>query len=120
MLLIWLLICVIGYLVQTKMQFYGLAVIVGVVMGGIQSLSRSTYSKLIYKYEGEHTSFFSFYDVLEKLSVLVGTFSFGFIEQITGGMRNSIIALMIFFITGLLLLRRAKLAPPSQTTTWHA
>lgn len=109
MLYIWVLICIIGYLVQTKMQFYGLATIVGMVMGGIQSLSRSTYSKLIYKYEGEETSFFSFYDVLEKLSVIIGTFLFGFIEQVSGDMRKSIFALMVFFISGIVLLNRAKL-----------
>jgi len=109
MLFIWLFICIIGYIVQTKIQFYILAGVVGMVMGGIQSLSRSTYSKLIYRYKGEHTSFFSFYDVLEKLSVIIGTFSFGFIEQITGGMRNSIFALGIFFVLGIILLNRTKL-----------
>lgn len=114
MLLIWILICVIGYLVVTKFQFYVLASFVGLVMGGIQSLSRSTYSKLIYSYTGETTSFFSFYDVVDKLSVLVGTFSFGFIEMITGGMRNSIIALGIFFVAGILLLSRANLKPSEQ------
>lgn len=120
MLCIWILICIIGYLVATKFQFYILASFVGLVMGGIQSLSRSTYSKLIYSYEGETTSFFSFYDVVDKLSVLVGTFSFGFIEQITGGMRNSIIALGIFFLTGLLLLTRAKLRPEDQKIVLEA
>ena len=114
MLLIWILICVICYLVVTKFQFYVLASFVGLVMGGIQSLSRSTYSKLIYSYTGETTSFFSFYDVVDKLSVLVGTFSFGFIEMITGGMRNSIIALGIFFVAGILLLSRANLKPSEQ------
>lgn len=116
MLCIWILICIIGYLVVTKLQFYVLASFVGLVMGGIQSLSRSTYSKLIYSYEGETTSFFSFYDVVDKLSVLLGTFSFGFIEMITGGMRNSIIALGIFFIAGILLLSRANLKPSAQPT----
>ena len=117
MLIIWVLICIIGYVVRSKTQFYMLAVVVGIVMGGIQSLSRSTYSKLIYKYEGEHTSFFSFYDVVEKLSVLIGTFSFGFIEQITGGMRNSIFALVVFFVLGLILLSRADLRTTQQLTT---
>ena len=78
-------------------------------MGGIQSLARSTYSKLIYKYEGEHTSFFSFYDVLEKMSVIIGTFLFGFIEQVSGDMRKSIFMLMLFFIAGIVLLIRTKL-----------
>lgn len=114
MLIIWVMICIVGYIVYNKFQFYCLAGFVGLVMGGIQSLSRSTYSKLIYTYEGESTSFFSFYDVVDKLSVLVGTFAFGFIEQITGGMRNSIIALGIFFVCGLLLLTRANLRSTDQ------
>lgn len=114
MLIIWVIICIAGYIVYNKFQFYCLAGFVGLVMGGIQSLSRSTYSKLIYTYEGESTSFFSFYDVVDKLSVLVGTFAFGFIEQVTGGMRNSIIALGIFFVCGLLLLTRANLRSTDQ------
>jgi UMF1 family MFS transporter len=109
MLYVWVIICAVAYIVQTKVQFYALATIVGVVMGGIQSLARSTYSKLIYKYEGEHTSFFSFYDVLEKMSVIIGTFLFGFIEQVSGDMRKSIFMLMLFFIAGIVLLIRTKL-----------
>lgn len=110
MLVIWIGICIVGYIVTNKMQFYCLAGFVGLVMGGIQSLSRSTYSKLIYTYEGEETSFFSFYDVVEKVSILVGTFAFGFIEQVTGSMRNSIIALGVFFVVGLILLIRTDLS----------
>ena len=109
MLVIWIGICIVGFVVVSKFQFYCLAGFVGLVMGGIQSLSRSTYSKMIYQYEGEETSFFSFYDVVEKVSILFGTFAFGFIEKITGSMRNSIIALGLFFVVGLFLLNSADL-----------
>ena len=73
-------------------------------MGGIQSLSRSTFSKYIPKSTKDTSSFFSFFDISEKLGIVIGMFSYGFIEQITGSMRNSIVALVVFFIIGLLLL----------------
>ena len=104
MLFIWLGACYFAYLVQTEYQFYALAVIVGVIMGGIQSISRSTFSKLIPQNSLDNTSFFSFYDVVEKLSIVLGTFSFGFIEYMTGSMRNSTLALMLFFVVGIVIL----------------
>ncbi len=104
MLLIWTSICFMAYYVENKTQFYFLAGGVGMVMGGIQSLSRSTYSKLIPEGAHDTASFFSFYDILEKLAIVLGTFSFGFIEQLTGGMRNSVLALGVFFLAGLALL----------------
>jgi len=73
------------------------------VMGGIQSLSRSTYSKLLPETE-DNASYFSFYDVCEKIGIVIGMLSFGLIEGVTGGMRNSILALIAFFITGFLIL----------------
>ena len=73
-------------------------------MGGIQSLSRSTFSKYIPAGTKDTSSFFSFYDISEKLGIVIGMFSYGFIEQITGSMRNSIVALVVFFIIGLILL----------------
>ena len=101
---IWIGICVGTYLwVYTPVDFYIIASIVGLVMGGIQSLSRSTYSKLLPTTE-DHASFFSFYDVCEKIGIIIGTFSFGYIEGITGGMRNSILALIAFFVTGFIIL----------------
>lgn len=109
MLLIWVGICVFAYFVQTQAQFYLVAASVGLVMGGIQSLSRSTYSKLIPEGTTDTTSFFSFYDVLEKVAIIVGTFSFGFIEQITGSMRISVLVLALFFILSLLILTRVKM-----------
>jgi UMF1 family MFS transporter len=99
--LLWIGVCAVGYFVTTEMQFYVLACLVGLVMGGIQSLSRSTYSKLMPETK-DTTSFFSFYDVTEKLAIVIGLFSFGFIEGITGNMRNSILALVIFFVLGLI------------------
>ena len=106
---IWIGACFCGYYVANEYQFYGLAALVGLIMGGIQSLSRSTYSKYIPEDSPDSTSFFSFYDVTEKLAIVIGLFSFAFIEELTGNMRNSIIALAGFFIIGLiflLLLRR--------------
>ena len=104
MLIIWIGVCIYAYLVQNEYQFYGLAFVVGVVMGGIQSMSRSTFSKLIPNQSIDNTSYFSFYDVIEKLSIVVGTFSFGFVEYLTGSMRNGTLALMVFFILGVLVL----------------
>ncbi|MEQ8703076.1 MAG: MFS transporter [Phaeodactylibacter sp.] len=109
MLLIWMTICVVGYLVQEKTQFYGVAASVGLVMGGIQSLSRSTYSKLLPVGTADTTSYFSFYDVLEKVAIIIGTFTFGFIEQITGSMRLSMLVLSGFFLVGLLLLLNVRI-----------
>ena len=73
-------------------------------MGGIQSLSRSTFSKFLPKNTKDTSSFFSFYDISEKLGIVIGMFSYGFIHQITGSMRNSIVALVVFFVAGLVLL----------------
>ena len=99
----WIAICVSGYFVDTEFQFYILAALVGLIMGGIQSLSRSTYSKLMPDTK-DTASYFSFYDVTEKLSIVIGLFSFGFIEGVTHDMRKSLLALIVFFIMGLFLL----------------
>lgn len=101
MVLIWTLICGAAYYVYTVYEFFALAFVVGLVMGGIQSLSRSTFSKLIPKSTTQHASYFSFYDVTEKLAIVIGTFSYGAIEQLTGSMRNSALSLGIFFLVGL-------------------
>jgi len=98
--IVWLGICIAGYRMQTAMDFYILAAVVGLVMGGVQSLSRSTYAKLMPETE-DTTSFFSYYDVTEKLAIVIGMFSFGYIEELTGSMRNSVLALMVFFAIGL-------------------
>lgn len=108
-LLIWVAICLLGYFVHAKWQFYGIAAAVGLVMGGVQSLSRSTYSKLIPEGTKDPTSYFSFYDVLEKVAIIIGTFSFGFVEQLTGSMRMSLLVLGSFFIAGLLILLTVRI-----------
>ncbi|WP_370539332.1 MFS transporter [Algoriphagus sp. AK58] len=101
MVLIWIGICGAAYYVYSVYEFYALAFVVGMVMGGIQSLSRSTYSKLIPEETTDHASYFSFYDVTEKLAIVLGTFTYGAIEQWTGSMRNSAVSLGIFFLVGL-------------------
>ena len=101
---IWVGICVGAYFISDKQEFYILAAVVGSVMGGIQSLSRSTYSKFIPATTVDHASYFSFYDVTEKVSIVLGTLAYGAIAQYTGNMRNSVLALGLFFVIGLLFL----------------
>jgi len=101
---VWIMACIGAYLTTTAFQFYILAGIVGLIMGGIQSLSRSTYSKYLPQNIPDTASFFSFYDVTEKLAIVGGMFSFGFIEELTGNMRNSALMLCVFFVIGLVLL----------------
>lgn len=102
--MIWILVCIGAYFTTNKWEFYALAALVGLVMGGIQSLSRSTYSKLIPQDIPDSASFFSFYDVTEKVAIVGGMFSFGLIDDITNSMRNSTLVLCIYFIIGLILL----------------
>lgn len=99
----WIGICIFAYLTVTPTQFYILALCVGLVMGGIQSMSRSTYSKLLPETK-DHASYFSFFDVCDKTGTVIGTFSFGFVAEIFNGMRNSVLALMAYFIIGFILL----------------
>jgi UMF1 family MFS transporter len=108
-LIIWILICIAGYFTKEKISFYGLAGLLGFVMGGVQSISRSTYSKLIPEGTKDTASFFSFYDITEKLAIVIGSFSYGFIDMITGSMRNSMVFMSVFFIGGFVLLQFAKL-----------
>ena len=98
MLTLWIIVCVGAYYTYSKTQFYFIASGVGLVMGGIQSLSRSTYVKLLDNGELDVTSYYSFYDVLEKLAIVLGTFSFGYIDLVSGGMRNSVLVLIVYFI----------------------
>ena len=105
---IWMLICVGGYFVQAGWSFYALAAVIGLTMGAVQSLSRSTYSKIIPENTPNTAAFFSFFDVTEKLSIVIGTAVFGIIAQVTGSMRNSILSLIIFFILGLFFLLRLR------------
>lgn len=104
----WILICIAAYFLPKGaiVQFYILGACVGFVMGGIQSLSRSTYSKLMPETK-DTASFFSFYDVTEKVAVVIGMFSFGYITELTGSQRGSVLALMSFFFIGLIILYTA-------------
>lgn len=104
--LLWTSICIAAFYLSNAAQFYGLAVMVGLLMGGIQSLSRSTYSKMLPKDLEDTTAFFSFYDITEKLGIVVGLICFGAIEQLTHNIRYSAVSLSIFFILGFLLLLR--------------
>jgi len=108
--LIWTSICISAFFLAEEWQFYILASMVGLVMGGIQSLSRSTYSKLIPVNEKDTASFFSFYDVTEKLAIVCGLFTFAFIEFITEDIRYSALSLAFFFLTGLFFLWKMKKA----------
>jgi len=105
----WIGICIWGYFITSQTEFYILAACVGLVMGGIQSISRSTYSKLI-PGTTDTTSFFSFYDVTEKLALTLGLFLFAYNEEFTGSMRNSILVLMVFFIISFFVLLYTKAA----------
>lgn len=103
---IWVGVCLGAYYITQAGEFYVLAAVVGMVMGGVQALSRATYSKLIPENTQDTASYFSFYDVMEKASVVIGTLVYGVVEQFTGSMRNSVLTLMVIFIAGLLLLSR--------------
>lgn len=98
---LWALICVGVFLASDATGFLIAAFFIGLVMGGSQSLARSTYSKMLPDDTTDHTSFFSFYDVMEKLATVAGTFSFGAIEAITGSMRYSVLAIAVFFVISL-------------------
>ncbi|WP_350291315.1 MFS transporter [uncultured Croceitalea sp.] len=103
----WVLLCVYAYFLQTPTDFYIAAGLVGIVMGGIQALSRSTYSKFLPE-TTDTTSFFSFYDVAEKIGIVIGTLMYGAVAQLTGSMRNSTIFLGIFFLIGAFLLLKVE------------
>ena len=121
-LIIWTVICVLAYFVDAKLQFYLLAGAVGLVMGGVQSLSRSTYAKVIPPDQDQDgrrsdtTSWFSFYDVLEKVAIVLGTFLFGFLDALTGSMRLSVAILSLFFIAGMIFLSRFRLPAADRQT----
>lgn len=103
---LWILICAGTYgLVHTPVHFYAVAASVGLVMGGIQSLSRSTFSKMLPDTH-DHASYFSFFDVSEKVGLAIGTSMFGLIEGLTGGIRQSVLSVIIAFVLGFVLLLR--------------
>jgi len=102
---IWMGICLAAYFVQSAIQFYIIAALVGLVLGAVQSLSRSTFSKMVTD-KGKSSTYFSFYDVIEKVATTIGMFSIGVLEAITGDLRNSAIALTLFFAVGLIQIFR--------------
>jgi UMF1 family MFS transporter len=111
---VWMLICISVFFINREdtnvtKEFISVAVVVGLIMGGIQSLSRSTYSKLLPETE-DHASYFSFYDVTEKVAIVLGTAIFGLTQQLTHDMRNCVWPLFVAFVIGLLMLRKAKSA----------
>ncbi|MDF1697871.1 MAG: MFS transporter [Saprospiraceae bacterium] len=108
MILIWILICLIAYFCTGKTLFYFLAGLVGMVMGGIQSISRSTYSKMLNDKEDDVTSYFAFYDVLYKTSIVAGTLAYGIVDNLTGNLRYSVLSLAVFFVIGLYLLSKTN------------
>lgn len=102
--IMWIFIVVGAYFISNSIQFVLAAMFIGIVMGGTQALARSTYSKMLPESTTDHTSYFSFYDVMEKLATVAGTFSFGIIEAITGSMRFSVLTIAVFFILGAIFL----------------
>jgi UMF1 family MFS transporter len=104
MIVIWAFISIAAYAVHEKWQFYIIAGLVGLVMGGIQSQARATYSKLVESDKKELTSYFSFFEIMLKLSIVAGTFVFGLVNDITGDLRKSVLSLAVFFIIALILL----------------
>lgn len=99
----WVLLCVAAYVITEPVEFYFLAAGVGFVMGGVQALARSTYSKFLPETK-DHASYFSFYDVTEKIGIVIGLFFFGLMEDLTGDLRASVLSIIAFFAIGLILL----------------
>ena len=103
---IWMCLCFYAFFMRTPMQFYIAASLVGLVMGGVQALSRSTYSKFLPETE-DTTSYFSFFDVAEKIGIVIGMIIFAVVDQISS-MRYAILFLFVFFLVGILLLLRVS------------
>jgi len=104
--LFWIAICVFAYFIVSPQEFYVAAAFVGLVMGGTQALSRSTYSKMLPENTLDTASYFSFYDVSEKIGIVIGMLMYGIVAQLTGSVRNAILFLVIFFLGGVILLFR--------------
>jgi MFS transporter, UMF1 family len=102
---VWIGVCAMAFFIKTEVEFYILASIVGLVMGGVQAIARSTYSKFLPETE-DHASYFSFYDATEKIGIVCGTLFFGLMEILTGNIRFSVLSVAFFFIVGLILLFR--------------
>lgn len=105
--IIWLVLCVCAYFIYEPIEFYIVAGFVGLCMGGIQSVARSTYSQLIPD-TLDTTSYFSFYDVAEKVGIVIGMLMYATVDQITGSMRSSVLVFVVFFFIGAILLIRLQ------------
>ena len=104
---VWVALCISAYFIHEPIEFYVVAGFVGLCMGGIQSVARSTYSQLIPK-TLDTTSYFSFYDVAEKVGIVIGMLMYGTVDQLTGSMRNAILFFVVFFLVGVILLIRLQ------------
>ena len=102
---LWIIICVAAFIVKKEYEFYILAAFVGLVMGGVQAIARSTYSKFLPD-TSDHASYFSFYDVSEKIGIVFGTAFFALAEYLFDDIKYSVISVAIFFVIGLILLYR--------------
>jgi UMF1 family MFS transporter len=111
MISVWFAICLSAYFIYDKTLFYVLASMVGMVMGGIQSVSRASYSMLIPEKTHDTTSYFSFYDVVYKMAIVGGTFFFGLVDNITGNMRYSVLVLAFLFIMGYYFMLKTSIEP---------
>ncbi len=109
----WVFLCVWAYFIEKPVTFYFLAAGVGFVMGGVQALARSTYSKFLPETK-DHASYFSFYDVSEKVGIVIGLFFFGLMEDLTGDLRASVLSIIIFFAIGLVLLMLVPRKPDAE------
>ena len=113
---IWMIICLLAYFTASKVMFYFTAALVGMVLGGIQALSRATYSKLLLRQNADQdlTSYFSLYDVLYKLSIVSGTLIFGVVYQLTGNMRYSVLALAFLFLSSIFFIAKVNVTAKDQ------
>jgi len=117
MIWIWIIICAGAYFTYDKNTFYFLAAMVGMVMGGIQSLSRASYSFLIPEKSHDTTSYFSFYDVVYKVAIVGGTFLFGLVDHLTNNMRYSVLVLALLFVAGMVFMWKTKILSSSGPVT---
>ncbi|MBW8522585.1 MFS transporter [Chryseobacterium chendengshani] len=119
---LWIVACTWAYFLNkenpnVEYQFYGVAAVVGLVMGGLQAMSRSTYSKLLPENSMENTTYFSFYDVLEKLAIIIGTFIFATLIEHFNNMRYAALSMTLFFAVGLILIRFLNVKAIKSTDT---
>ena len=110
---LWIGACLAAYFLNkenpnVEYQFYGVAAVIGLVMGGLQAMSRSTYSKLLPQDSMDNTTYFSFYDVLEKIAIILGTFIFATLIEHYNNMRFAALSMSIFFALGLVFIRFVK------------